>query len=392
MSNNLQSIPALCPRTRLLNTIQQALAEFPVVALLGARHVGKTTLARQIMTRSNKPVTLFDLATQASSTALFTTPDLLLRNSSGLVIIDEIQRQPNLYSLLRPICDDPNRRTQFLLLGSASPDLIQHSPDVLTGRIRTIDVSGFSLDEMGSGNQMRLWLRGGLPRSYLSKDDRSAHHWLEVFTRTYLERDVLSLDPRATPSLVDRFLRMLAHRHGYTWNASEIGGSLGVRQRVVKHIRDLLLGSYMIRSLPAWVENLGKRLIKSPKIYLRDSGILHHLLGLSTFSELSHHPSYGSSWHGFALEQIIGAHGDHDAYYYQTQRGTKLDLLLLRDGKRWGFQFSCSDAPRTTKAMHIAIKDLNLSHLWVIYPGEQSYPLTETVTVRPLGHACSIKF
>lgn len=392
MSNNLQSIPALFPRIRLLRTIQQALEEFPVVALLGARQVGKTTLAHQIMSRSNETVTLYDLATQVSSTALFATPELLLRNSEGLVIIDEIQRQPNLFSLLKPICEDTNRRARFLLLGSASPDLIQNTSDVLVGRIRTIDVSGFSIDEMGTENQMRLWLRGGFPRSYLSKDDRSAHHWLEVFTRTYLERDVLSLDPRTTPSFVDRFLRMLAHRHGYTWNASEIGDSLGVRQREVKHIRDLLLGSYMIRLLPAWVENLGKRLIKSPKIYLRDSGILHHSLCLSTFSELSHHPSYGSSWHGFALEQIICAHGDHDAYYYRTQRGTQLDLLLLRNGKRWGFQFSCSDAPRTTKSMHIAIKDLNLSHLWVIYPSEQPYPLTETVTVLPLGHVGSLKF
>ena len=392
MSNNLQSIPALIPRVRLLQTIQRVLEDVSVVALLGLRQVGKTTLARQIVTRPNEPVTLFDLATQASRTALSDTPELLLRNSEGLVIIDEIQRQPNLFSLLRPMCDDTNRRTRFLLLGSASPDLIQNTPDVLAGRIRTIDASGFSLVEMGMENQIRLWVRGGLPRSYLSRDDRSAHHWLEVFTRTYLEQDVLSFDPRATPSLVGRFLRMLAHRHGYTWNASEIGASLGVGQRAVKHIRNLLLGSYMIRSLPAWFENLGKRLIKSPKIYLRDSGILHHLLGLSTFSELSNHPSYGSSWRGFALEQIIRTHGDHDSYFYRTQRGTELDLLLLRNGKRWGFQFSCSDAPGTTKSMHIAIKDLSLSHLWVIYPGEQLYPLTATVTVLPLGHAVSLKF
>lgn len=392
MSNNLQSIPALIPRARLLQTIQRALEDVPVVALLGPRQVGKTTLARQIVTRWNEPVTLFDLATQASRTALSDTPELLLRNSEGLVIIDEIQRQPNLFSLLRPICDDPNRRARFLLLGSDSPVLSQHTPDVLVGSIRTIDVSGFSLDEMGRGNQIRLWLRGGLPRSYLSKDDRSANEWLEVFTRTYLERDVLSLDPRATPSFVDRFLRMLAHRHGYTWNASEISGSLGVSQRAVKHVRELLLGSFLIRLLPAWFENLGKRLIKSPKIYLRDSGILHHLLGLSTFSDLSNHPSYGSSWHGFVLEQIFCAHGDHDAYFYRTQRGTELDLLLLRNGKRWGFQFSCSDAPRTTKSMHIASQDLNLSHLWVIYPGEQPYRLTETVTVLPLGYVGSLKF
>lgn len=392
MSDSLHTVPALIPRTRLVHTIQQDLEEFPVVALLGARQVGKTTLARQVTTQSKEPTTLFDLETQASRNALSSTPELLLRNIPGLVIIDEVQRQPELFALLRPICDEPNRQGRFLLLGSTSPDLVRPVSETLAGRIQFIDVSGFSLDELGENNQNRLWLRGGCPRSYLSKDNGAASRWLEAFTRTYLERYVLALDPRVTPTMMDRFWRMLAHRHGHTWNASEIGGSLDVRQRVVNHFRDLLLGSFLIRSLPAWFENAGKRLIKSPKIYLRDSGILHYLLGLSTFSDLSTHPSYGASWEGFALEQTFVAHGDHDAYYYRTQRGAELDLLLLRDGKRWGFQFSCSDAPRTTKSMQIAIQDLNLAHLWVIYPGTESYPLTNTITVLPLRQVSGLDF
>ena len=377
-------------RTRFLRTIKQGMKEFPIVALLGARQVGKTTLARQVMTQSKEPTTLFDLETQTGRAALASTPELLLRNSTGIVIIDEIQRQPELFTLLRPICDDPNRRARFLLLGSASPDLLQGVSETLAGRIQFIDVSGFSLEEIGEDNQNQLWLRGGFPRSYLSKDDRAARRWLEAFAQTFLERDVLSLDPRVSPPIVDRFWRMLAHRHGHTWNTSEIGGSLGMRTRAVNNFHDILLGSFMIRSLPAWFENLGKRLIKSPKIYLRDSGILHYLLGLSNFSQLSSHPAYGASWEGFALEQTLVMHGDHDAYFYRTQRGTELDLLLLRNGKRWGFEFKCSDAPRATKAMQIAIKDLDLAHLWVIYPGRDTYPLTESITVLPLGQGNSI--
>ena len=382
----------LVQRTSILKSVQQALTEFPVVALLGARQVGKTTLARQLIADTEESTTLFDLETQAGSTALASTPEFLLKRSTGLVIIDEVQRQPELFSLLRPICDEPNLKARFLLLGSASPDLVQGVSETLAGRIRFIDVSGFSLEEIGEENQNQLWLRGGFPRSFLSKDNNVAFRWLESFGRTFLERDVLSIDPRTTPTMVDRFWRMLAHRHGHSWNASEIGGSLGIRERTVNHFRDILLGSFMIRSLPAWFENLGKRLIKSPKIFLRDSGILHYLLGLSSFSELSTHPCYGASWEGLALEQLLLKHGYNDAYYYRTQRGTELDLLLLRNGKRWGFEFKCSDAPRTTKSMQIAIKDLELEHLWVIHPGALSYPLTERITVIPLAQAISLDF
>ncbi|MYI77711.1 MAG: DUF4143 domain-containing protein, partial [Gammaproteobacteria bacterium] len=299
---------------------------------------------------------------------------------------------PELLAILKRICEYPNRQVRLLLFGSTSPDLIHGVSESLSRTVRFIDASGFSLDEIGYNNQNRLWFRGGFPRSYLSKDDDAARRWLDSYLRSFLERDVLSIDPRASPALVERFIVMLAYRHGYTWNASEIGGSLGIRDRIVNRFRDVLLGSLMIRSLPAWLDILGKRLIKSPKIYLRDSGIHHYLLGLTSFSELSAHPSFGASWEGFALEQTLAAHGAHESYFYRTQRGTELDLLLLRDGKRWGFEFKCVDKPRTSKSMHIAIGDLDLEHLWVIYPGTQSYPLTELITALPLRQVSSLAF
>lgn len=390
MINILQSLPALVPRTNLLQCIQQELEYFPIVSVLGARQVGKTTLARQVASKIAKSITLFDLESQTARRALSSAPELVLRNSTGLVIIDDVQRQPELLAILKRIGEDPNRHARFLLFSSTSPDSTQGLSESLSRTVRFIDASGFSLDEIGNNNQNRLWFRGGLPRSYLSKDDDAARRWLDSFVRSYLERDVLSIDPRTNPVLAERFMGMLAHRQGTNWNASELGGSLGIPDRVVNRLRDILLGSLMIRSLPAWLDNLGKRLIKSPRIYFRDSGIHHYLLGLTSFSELSAHPSFGRSWEGFALEQTLVVHGDHEAYFYRTQRGTELDLLLLRDGKRWGFEFKCVDKPRTSKSMHIAIRDLGLEHLWVIYPGTQTYPLTDSITALPLWQVSSV--
>ena len=389
---NLHSLPALVPRSNLSQCIHQELDIFPVVAVLGARQVGKSTLARQVSSQTAESTTLFELESQTARRALSSAPEFVLRNSTGLVIIDDVHRQPELLAILKRIGEDPNRQARYLLFCNTSPDLIQGVSESLSRTVRFIDASGFSLDEIGYNNQNRLWFRGGLPRSYLSKDDDATRRWLDSFVRSYLERDVLSIDPRTNPVLAERFMGMLAHRQGYTWNASELGGSLGIPDRIVNRLRDILLSSLMIRSLPAWLDNLGKRLIKSPKIYLRDSGIHHYLLGLTSFSELSMHPSFGASWEGFALEQTLVAHGAHDSYFYRTQRGTELDLLLLRDGKRWGFEFKCVDKPRTSKSMHIAIRDLGLEHLWVIYPGTQSYPLTDSITALPLWQVSSVTF
>ena len=361
-----------------------------MVALPGARQVGKTTLAQQVIKAWDGPSTLYDLETAAAREALSASAESLLRNSEGLVVIDEVQRLPELFATLRPICDEPNRKAQFLLLGSASLDLIQGVSDSLAGRIQFVDVCGFSLQETGLENQARLWMRGGFPRAYLAASEKAWWRWTEAFSQTFLERDIPALAPRVPPVTLGRFWRMLAHCHGQTWNASELARSMDVRERNVNHYRDLLAGAFMVRVLPPWFENLGKRLIKSPRVYLRDTGILHYLLGLKSVSELAMHPRYGASWEGFALEQTLIAHGAREAYFYRTQRGAELDLLLLRRGRRWGFEFKCTDAPRTTRSMHIVLEDLQLAHLWVLYPGDQEYPLGSSITALPLRDVAKI--
>jgi len=294
-----------------------------------------------------------------------------------------------LFALLRPLCDDRKRKAVFLLLGSASWDLVKGVSETLAGRIQFVDVSGFSLTEVGVERQDRLWLRGGFPRAFLAETTAAWERWMENFTRTFLERDIPGLGSKVAPASLGRFWRMLAHFHGQTWNAADLARSMDVSVTAVNHYRDLLAGTFLLRVLPPWFENLGKRLVKSPKVYLRDSGILHHLLGLGEMLELRTHPRYGASWEGFALEQCLIAHGEREAYFYGTQRGAELDLLLLRRGRRWGFEFKCTDAPKTTKSMHVALDDLKLEHLWVVYPGSLRYEMTEKITALPLreiGH------
>ncbi len=360
------------------------LSEAPAVALLGARQVGKTTLARQVVSGWREPSTVFDLEVAADREALSATPERLLRAAEGLVVLDEVQRMPGLFEVLRPICDDPGRRAVFLLLGSASLDLVEGVSETLAGRMLFVDVGGFSLAEVGPDHQDRLWMRGGFPRASLAPSAAAWTRWMASFTRTFLERDIAGLGSRVSPVALGRFWRMLAHGHGQVWNASDLGRSMDVSVTAVNHYRDLLAGAFMIRVLPPWFENLGKRLVKSPKVYLRDSGVLHFLLGVQGMRDLSAHPRYGASWEGFALEQTLLAHGERDAYFYATHRGAELDLLLLRRGRRWGFEFKCTDAPRTTKSMHIVIDDLGLEHLWVVYPGEREYRLADTITALPL--------
>ena len=372
------------PRPALVSEVVGGLSQAPVVALLGARQVGKTTLAEQAASEWPGPSTVLDLEVAAVREALSATPERLLRQSEGLVVLDEVQRMPGLFEILRPICDDRNRKAVFLLLGSASWDLIKGISETLAGRIIFVDVGGFSLAEVGRQNQDRLWMRGGFPRAWLARSAAEWTRWMQSFTRTFLERDIPGLGSKVSPEALGRFWRMLAHFHGQVWNATELGRSMDVSATAVNHYRDLLAGTFMIRVLPSWRESLGKRLVKSPKIYLRDSGILHFLLGLEEMRELPLHPRYGASWEGFALEQTLLAHGEREAYFYGTQRGAELDLMLLRRGRRWGFEFKCTDAPRTTRSMHIVIEDLGLERLWVVYPGDREYPLTATITALPL--------
>lgn len=371
-------------RGQLLDSIRVRLAESPVVTLLGARQVGKTTLAEQVASGWEGPTVVFDLEKMERREALRATPQALLAERAGLVIVDEVQRMPELFEILRPLCDDRSRKATFLLLGSASWDLVKGVSETLAGRIQFVDVSGFSLSEVGPDQLDRLWLRGGFPRAFLAETRDAWERWMESFTRTFLERDIPGIGSKVAPEALSRFWRMLAHFHGQTWNAAELARSMDVSVTAVNHYRDLLAGTFMVRVLPPWFENLGKRLVKSPKIYLRDSGILHNLLGLGEMLELRTHPRYGASWEGFALEQTLIAHGERDAYFYGTQRGAELDLLLLRRGRRWGFEFKCTDAPRTSKSMHVAIDDLKLEHLWVVYPGTLRYPLTDKITALPL--------
>ena len=363
----------------------QGLSEAPVVALLGARQVGKTTLARLVASGWRGPATAFDLEDPAARGALSATPDTLLRREQGLVVLDEVQRLPQLFEVVRPICDDPDRKAVFLLVGSASWDLVRGVTETLAGRILLMDVGGFALSEVGSSNRDTLWMRGGFPRAFLAPSAAAWVRWMGSFTRTFLERDIPMLSPRVSPEAIGRFWRMIAHYHGQTWNASALAHSMDVSAAAVNRYRDLLSGAFMVRILPPWLENLGKRLVKSPKVFLRDSGVLHFLLGLEESRDLAMHPRYGASWEGFCLEQTLLAHGQREAYFYRTRRGAELDLMLLRRGRRWGFEFKCTDAPRTTKSMHIAIADLNLEHLWVVYPGSLEYPLGERITALPLS-------
>lgn len=371
-------------RPSLKEAVRVGLAEYPIVAILGARQVGKTTLAREFAAVQAQKVTTYDLERPGDLSALSTNPEQILSAHEGLVVIDEVQRLPKLFDILRPIVDAAERKARFLLLGSASWDLVRGVSETLAGRIHFVDVAGFSMKEAGVAQQNRLWLQGGFPRAYLAEEGEQWQRWMENFTRTFLERDLPSLGSKVSPQALNRFWHMLAHYHGQTWNGAELARSMDVSPTAVNHYRDLLAGTFMVRVLPPWYENLGKRLVKSPKVYLRDSGVLHYLLGIQDAKQLHTHPRYGASWEGFALEQTLMIHGQREAYFYATQRGAELDLLLLRQGQRWGFEFKCSDAPTTSKSMHTTQKDLKLDHLWVVYPGSQRYPLAERMTALPL--------
>jgi uncharacterized protein len=370
-------------RPRLENEINACLAEAPVTVLLGARQVGKTTLAR-LASKGRDDVTFFDLERASSLESLAQTPELTLKDLSGLVIIDEIQKMPNLFRVLRPLCDIPGRKATYLLLGSASPDIVKGVSETLAGRALFIQVPGFALDEVGNDKQNRLWLHGSFPMAFMSKSPESAQRWIESFIQTFLERDIPQLGIRIPSMTLRRFWTMLAHYHGQMWNASELGRSMSVNPATVTHYRDLLSGAFVVRTLPPWFENLKKRQIRAPKIYIRDSGILHGLLSIESMNDLRSHPRYGASWEGFAIEQTLARLGDRDAYYWATQRGAELDLMLIRHGKRWGFEFKCSDAPAMTKSMHIALQDLGLEQIWVVYPGADRYQLHEKVVALPL--------
>jgi predicted AAA+ superfamily ATPase len=367
-------------RPHALNRVHNVFKVHPIAAILGPRQCGKTTLARMIA--EHEHYTFFDLENPVDVRRL-STPMQALEGLSGLVVIDEVQRQPSLFELLRVLVDRPLNKARFLLLGSASPRLVKDVSESFAGRIGFVDLSGFDLREVGVESLNRLWIRGGFPRSFLASGDSSSMIWREDFIRTFLERDIPQFGITIPAETLRRFWTMISHYHGQVWNAAEFARSLGTSENTTRRYLDILAGTYMVRILPPWFENISKRQVKAPKIYIRDNGVLHTLLQLSTRADVQGHPKLGASWEGFALEQLLTLIETKDNYFWSTYSGAELDLLVMIGGKRYGFEFKYSDAPGHTRSMSVAIQNLGLEHLWVVYPGNQEYPLDAKSSVIP---------
>ncbi len=371
-------------RRKYINKIDDATRRAPVVSLLGPRQCGKTTLAR--LFGDKHEVTYFDLESIPDQRRL-QNPELMLGSLKGLVILDEIQIMPELFSVLRVLVDRPGNQARFLILGSASPHIIKNVSETLAGRAEFIELSGFNIEETGKESQEKLWLRGGSPPSFLAGSNQDSLAWRENFIRTFLERDIPQLGISIPAQAMRRFWTMLAHYHGQTLNASELGRSMGLSDKTIRSYLDILTGTFMVRQLQPWHENISKRQVKAPKIYFRDSGLLHSLLDIPDHHHLMVHPRLGASWEGFALEQILQVVGPTEPYFWATHSGAEVDLFFSKDGKRYGVEFKYNEAPKISKSMHIALGDLGLSHLYVIYPGKESYPVAENISVVSLVDA-----
>lgn len=373
-------------RRTLEPTLTSAIAQFPVVALVGPRQVGKTTLAKSVERKFQGAIHL-DLERPTDLFRL-SDPELFLSEKrKHLVVIDEVQRRPDLFPLLRALVDEDRRPGRFLLLGSASPDLINRSSESLAGRIRTLEMTPLTLREVGAtpANLRRLWLRGGFPDSYLAPTDDASSEWREAFVRTYLERDLPGLGFRLPAASMGRFWRMLAHLHGQSWNASALARSLDVSPQTAGRYLDALGNAFMVRRLPPFHANLGKRLVKSPRVYLRDSGILHSLAGISSFDDLESHPLLGASWEGFVVEQILGMRQGTEAFYHRTAAGSEVDLVLPSKGRRppVAIEVKYSSAPKLTKGFWQALDDLKIERAFVVHPGKEPIPIESRVTAWP---------
>ena len=368
-------------RDHYLEAIRQALRRSRVVALIGPRQSGKTTLARQIVPPDS--VQYFDLE-EPASLARLAEPMTALSPLRGVVVIDEVQRRPDLFPILRVLADRTPASARFLILGSASPDLLRQSSESLAGRLETIPLSGFDLAEVGARALDHHWLRGSFPRAFLARTSADSLIWRRQFIHTFLERDLPQLGITISAPALRRFWMMLAHYHGNIWNAADPARSLGVSEPTVRRYLDLLTGLFMVRQLPPWHENLRKRQVKSPKVYLRDSGLLHQLLGIRSEQELLGHPKCGASWEGYAIEETLKILQPDEASFWATHQGAELDLLLIKDGHRFGLEVKRVDAPTLTPSMRIAHNDLRLEHLAVLYPGTARYALSEWASVMPL--------
>jgi len=371
-------------RLDYINRVQNGLRRSPVVALIGPRQCGKTTLARQVLAE-NSPL-YFDLEDPVVAAA-FENPMSSLAPLRGVVVIDEAQRCPQIFPVLRVLVDRKENPAQFLILGSASPELSRQASESLAGRVEIIEMGGFHLGEIAKEGSHALWLRGGFPRSFLAGSEMDSMEWRKQFVRTFLERDLAQLGFRMSPQVMGRFWTMISHYHGQIWNSSEIAASMGISHQSAKNYLDALEQTFMVRRVLPWFVNVGKRLVKSPKIFFRDSGIFHTLQGIESEQALISHPKLGASWEGFALEQIISILQGEEAYFYAIHGGSDLDLYLPKH--RLGFEIKRTDAPRKSRSMEIAMRDLGLKKLIVVYPGTRSYELGDQVHAMPLGDVVS---
>lgn len=378
----------MLPRPAVIEAVETALSRNPVVLLVGPRQCGKTTLARQFVAEDDP--NYFDLEDPADLARL-DEPMTALGSLEGLVVIDEVQRRPDLFPVLRVLADRPTLPARVLILGSATSELLRQTSESLAGRIERVPMRGFSLSEVGDAQHRKLWLRGGSPRSYLASSMEDSTVWRREFVQTVVERDVPQLGIRLPATTLLRFWTMLAHYHGQIWNAAETARSLGVSEATTRRYLDVLEGLFMVRRLSPWFANLKKRQVRSPKIYIRDTGLLHALLGIRSEKDLLSHPKSGASWEGFVVEEILNAVSPDEAFFWATHNGAELDLLLFRDGRRIGVECKRQDAPRMTRSMRTAIRDLELDHLYVVYPGRKPYDIDERVSVTPLHRLGEVK-
>ncbi|MCX5686524.1 MAG: ATP-binding protein [Candidatus Omnitrophica bacterium] len=378
-------------RTPEIKLLKKLLRDNPIVAILGPRQCGKTTLSRQFSSEWLSDVTTFDLESPRDIERL-QDPLLALEGIGGLVIIDEIQRSPGLFPVLR-VLSDRSVKTKYMILGSASRDLIKQSSESLAGRISYLEIGGFSLELVGAEKAEKLWIRGTFPRSFLALNEEASYQWRQDFIATFLERDVPQLGFNIPAKSLGRFWRMLAHYHGQIFNASEIGKSLEVSDHTAQRYLDLLSGTFMVRQLRPWFYNTKKRIVKRPKIYFRDSGILHALLSLEEKKDVLSHPKLGSSWEGFALEEAIKTVRlkEDEAFFWGVHSAAELDLVFEKKGKLYGVEVKYTQAPSLTSSMRAALTELSLKHLWVVYPGKEEYPLSRDVTVIPVTNLDKIK-
>jgi hypothetical protein len=367
-------------RQRHVSDVARLLRAYPVVALLGARQVGKTTLAAMVAQTRRRPVATFDLENPTDVSRL-ADPMLSLAAVRGLVILDEVQHRPELFPSLRVLADRPRTPARFLVLGSASASLLRQASESLAGRIASHHLDGFCLTETGVVHLRRLWLRGGFPRSYLARSDAMSLEWRQHFIRTFVERDLPQLGVQIPAGTLGRFWSMLAHYHGQTWNGAELARAFGVSDMTVRRYLDLLAATFVVRVLPPWHENLGKRQVKSPKVYIADSGVLHTLLGIRSHDDLERHPKVGASWEGFGISQVVDQlqAGWDESYYWRTHAGAELDLLIVRGRQRRGFEFKRTTAPAVTPSMRQALVDLKLSSIDVVHAGADTYPLAKRI-------------